>query len=75
MSSRVYLMVFCIVSLLGVFISSYGVEVCECSVKYLIGDSLAENVEENKYKRFERKSNRVDVIIDTNSIGDNFLQF
>ena len=75
MSSRVYLMVFCIVSLLGVFISSYGAEVCGCGNNYLIGESLAENVEENKYKRFECKSNRVDVIIDTNSIGDDFLQF
>lgn len=75
MSSRFYLMVFCIVSLLGVFISSYGAEVCGYGVKYLIGDSLAENVEENKYKRFECKSNRVDVIIDTNSFGDNILQF
>lgn len=78
MKNMFYLILFCVVSLLGVFISShsYNVYGVDSNVSF-IGESLAEDVEESKYKRFECKFKVFDILVvdDMVSVVYNFLCF
>jgi hypothetical protein len=53
-----YLTLFYIVQFMSVFITCSNVNngCCGKCISYIMGDSLAENVEENKYKRFDSHS-------------------